>query len=123
MVFTFEHVGLDSRPDGGGKFDLRRCRLPVLKKNLAEWQLGLADVGWNSLYWDNHDQPRAVSRFGDDSPEHRANSAKTLGHGAAHAQGHAVRLSGRRARHDQHLLHQHRAVPRHRVDQLPRGRR
>jgi oligo-1,6-glucosidase len=39
---------------------------------------GLADIGWNSLYWDNHDQPRAVSRFGDDSPEHRVASAKTL---------------------------------------------
>ena len=48
---------------------------------------GLADVGWNSLYWDNHDQPRAVSRFGDDSPEHRVASAKTLGDRAAPAQG------------------------------------
>ena len=79
MVFTFEHVGLDSRwRDGGGKFDLVPLLLPALKKNLAEWQLALADVGWNSLYWDNHDQPRAVSRFGNDSPEHRVNSAKTL---------------------------------------------
>jgi oligo-1,6-glucosidase len=78
MVFTFEHVSLDSLPDGGGKFDLARLSLPPLKKNLNEWQLALADVGWNSLYWDNHDQPRAVSRFGDDSPEHRENSAKTL---------------------------------------------
>jgi oligo-1,6-glucosidase len=78
MVFTFEHVSLDSRPDGHGKFDMIPLLLPALKKNLAEWQLALADVGWNSLYWDNHDQPRAVSRFGNDSPEHRANSAKTL---------------------------------------------
>jgi oligo-1,6-glucosidase len=78
MVFTFEHVSLDSLPDGGSKFDLARLSLPPLKKNLNEWQLALADVGWNSLYWDNHDQPRAVSRFGDDSPEHRENSAKTL---------------------------------------------
>jgi oligo-1,6-glucosidase len=78
MVFTFEHVGLDSRRDGGGKFDLVPLLLPALKKNLAEWQVALADVGWNSLYLDNHDQPRAVSRFGNDSPEHRANSAKTL---------------------------------------------
>jgi oligo-1,6-glucosidase len=78
MVFTFEHVGHDSRRDGGGKFDLVPLLLPALKKNLAEWQVALADVGWNSLYWDNHDQPRAVSRFGNDSPEHRANSAKTL---------------------------------------------
>ncbi|TQM63759.1 alpha-glucosidase [Humibacillus xanthopallidus] len=77
MVFTFEHVGLDARP-GGSKFDLHPLTLPALKQNLNAWQVGLADVGWNSLYWDNHDQPRAVSRFGDDSPEHRINSAKTL---------------------------------------------
>ncbi|GAA1426233.1 alpha-glucosidase [Microlunatus lacustris] len=77
MVFTFEHVGLDAAP-GGSKWDLAPLRLPVLKQNLAAWQEGLAGVGWNSLYWDNHDQPRAVSRFGDDSPEHRVNSAKTL---------------------------------------------
>ena len=79
MVFTFEHVSLDSRPGGSGKFDLAPLSLSALKKNLNEWQLALADVGWNSLYWDNHDQPRAVSRFGDDSPHHRENSAKTLG--------------------------------------------
>ena len=78
MVFTFEHVRLDSRPGGSGKFDLAPLSLSALKKNLNEWQLALSDTGWNSLYWDNHDQPRAVSRFGDDSPEHRVNSAKTL---------------------------------------------
>jgi oligo-1,6-glucosidase len=77
MVFTFEHVGLDAKP-GGSKFDLHPLSLPVLKQNLNAWQVGLAEVGWNSLYWDNHDQPRAVSRFGDDSAEHRVNSAKTL---------------------------------------------
>ncbi len=77
MVFTFEHVSLDSAP-GGSKWDLVPLALPVLKKNLNEWQAGLAETGWNSLYWDNHDQPRAVSRFGDDSPEQRITSAKTL---------------------------------------------
>jgi oligo-1,6-glucosidase len=77
MVFTFEHVTLDTKP-GGRKWDLHPLSLTRLKQNLNEWQVGLADVGWNSLYWDNHDQPRAVSRFGDDSPEHRVNSAKTL---------------------------------------------
>jgi len=77
MVFTFEHVGLDTQP-GGSKWDIAELSLPRLKQNLAAWQEGLADVGWNSLYWDNHDQPRAVSRFGDDSPRHRVNSAKTL---------------------------------------------
>ncbi len=78
MVFTFEHVGLDTAP-GGPKWAIVDLPLPVLKHNLETWQEGLAETGWNSLYWDNHDQPRAVSRFGDDSPEHRVASAKTLG--------------------------------------------
>jgi oligo-1,6-glucosidase len=78
MVFTFEHVQLDQQP-GLDKWALADLPLPVLKGNLDTWQRGLADVGWNSLYWDNHDQPRAVSRFGDDSPQHRVSSAKTLG--------------------------------------------
>ena len=64
MVFQFEHVGLDHGP--GGKFDSRPLRLADLKASFGRWQAGLADVGWNSLYWDNHDQPRVVSRFGDD---------------------------------------------------------
>jgi oligo-1,6-glucosidase len=45
---------------------------------MATWQTGLAERGWNSLYLGNHDQPRSVSRFGDDSPAHREASAKTL---------------------------------------------
>ena len=77
MVFTFEHVHLDVAP-GGSKWDLADLPLSVLKGNLAHWQEALADAGWNSLYLDNHDQPRAVSRFGDDSAEHRVASAKTL---------------------------------------------
>jgi oligo-1,6-glucosidase len=76
MVFTFEHMGLDSVP-GGSKWDLAPLRLVDLKANLSAWQEGLADVGWNSLYWDNHDQPRIVSRWGDDG-EHRVRSAKAL---------------------------------------------
>ncbi|WP_163542019.1 glycoside hydrolase family 13 protein [Occultella kanbiaonis] len=76
MVFTFEHVSLDHGP--GGKWDPRPLTLPALKANLAAWQTGLGD-GWNALYWNNHDQPRIVSRWGDDSPEHRVASAKTLG--------------------------------------------
>ena len=74
MVFQFEHVQLDF---GADKFDLRPLRLPALKASMADWQAGLAGRGWNSLYWDNHDQPRAVSRFGDDGA-HRVASAKTL---------------------------------------------
>jgi oligo-1,6-glucosidase len=77
MVFTFEHVGLDEQP-GRGKWALAPLELPRLKENLDTWQCGLAETGWNSLYLDNHDQPRAVSRFGDDSPDHRVASAKTL---------------------------------------------
>ena len=76
MVFTFEHMDLDGAP--GNKWSLVPLQLPRLKQNLALWQDGLADTGWNSLYFDNHDQPRAVSRFGDDSSEHRVASAKTL---------------------------------------------
>ncbi|MBB3085252.1 glycoside hydrolase family 13 protein [Geodermatophilus sabuli] len=75
MVFQFEHVGLDFE---GSKFSPRPLRLTDLKASFGRWQVGLADVGWNSLYWDNHDQPRAVSRFGDDSPECRRDSATCL---------------------------------------------
>lgn len=64
MVFHFHHVGLDHGP--GGKFTPGQLDLVALKEVLARWQDELADVGWNSLYWNNHDQPRVVSRFGDD---------------------------------------------------------
>jgi len=64
MVFTFEHVSLDHGP--GGRYDRRPLKLQDLKAVMNRWQTGLAEHGWNSLYWDNHDQPRAVSRFGDD---------------------------------------------------------
>jgi oligo-1,6-glucosidase len=74
MVFQFEHVSLDF---GDHRYDRRRLDLPALKAAMAAWQTGLADRGWNSLYWGNHDQPRAVSRFGDDG-EHRVASAKAL---------------------------------------------
>jgi oligo-1,6-glucosidase len=74
MVFQFEHVQLDS---GVHKFDPRPFDLLSLKASLGRWQAGLADVGWNSLYWNNHDQPRVVSRFGDDGT-HRVASAKAL---------------------------------------------
>jgi oligo-1,6-glucosidase len=74
MVFQFEHVGLDQ---GNGKWDVRKLRLPDLKASFGRWQAGLSDVGWNSLYWNNHDQPRVVSRFGDDG-EHRVPAATML---------------------------------------------
>ena len=76
MVFQFEHVGLDH---GASKWEQHPLRLTDLKASLARWQAGLAAIGWNSLYWCNHDQPRPVSRFGDDSEQFRATSAKMLG--------------------------------------------
>ncbi|KUG58384.1 glucohydrolase [Serinicoccus chungangensis] len=76
MVFQFEHVDLGIGP--GGKFDRLPITMPLLRASLMGWQTALADTGWNSLYLDNHDQPRAVSRFGDDDPAWRERSAKTL---------------------------------------------
>jgi len=76
MVFQFEHVGLDQGP--GNKFDVQPLRLLDLKASLGRWQAALAERGWNSLYWNNHDQPRVVSRFGDDG-EYRVRAAKMLG--------------------------------------------
>ncbi|NJP36538.1 glycoside hydrolase family 13 protein [Alkalicoccus luteus] len=64
MVFQFEHVDLDSGPEG--KWDLLPFNMPTLRENLSKWQYALMDKGWNSLYLNNHDQPRLVSRFGDD---------------------------------------------------------
>ena len=64
MVFQFEHMGVDHGP--GGKWDVRPLDVRALKATFRRWQDGLADCGWNSLYWCNHDQPRPVSRFGDD---------------------------------------------------------
>jgi oligo-1,6-glucosidase len=75
MVFQFQHVSLDI---GTNKFDPVRLELPKLKASMAAWQSGLAERGWNSLYFGNHDQPRSLSRFGDDSPAHRVAAAKTL---------------------------------------------
>jgi oligo-1,6-glucosidase len=75
MVFQFQHVSLDI---GTNKFDPVRLELPALKASMAAWQTGLNERGWNSLYFGNHDQPRSLSRFGDDSPAHRVASAKTL---------------------------------------------
>ncbi|QHE51225.1 alpha-glucosidase [Pontibacillus sp. HMF3514] len=76
MVFTFEHMDLDS--GSGGKWDLKPLQLTDLKDTLAHWQKALESQGWNSLYWNNHDQPRIVSRFGDDGA-YRVESAKMLG--------------------------------------------
>lgn len=75
MVFQFEHMDLDSGP--GGKWDLRPLKLKDLRDNFTKWQKGLEGEGWNSLYLNNHDQPRMVSRFGNDG-KYRVESAKML---------------------------------------------
>lgn len=75
MVFQFEHMDLDSGE--GGKWDVKPCSLITLKQNLTKWQKALEQTGWNSLYWNNHDQPRVVSRFGNDGA-YRTESAKML---------------------------------------------
>ncbi|KAA0762837.1 alpha-glucosidase [Bacillus sp. SH5-2] len=75
MVFQFEHMDLDSGE--GGKWDVKPCSLLTLKENLTKWQKALEHTGWNSLYWNNHDQPRVVSRFGNDGI-YRTESAKML---------------------------------------------
>lgn len=75
MVFQFEHVESDKKY---GKWTDEKIPLTTLKKIMSRWQTELYGKAWNSLFWDNHDQPRAVSRFGDDREEYREVSAKML---------------------------------------------
>lgn len=78
MVFHFDHMHLDY--DENGKYAKTRVKLTDLKRVMTEWQEKMAACdGWNSLYWSNHDQARAVSRFGNESPAYRVISAKMLG--------------------------------------------
>ncbi len=77
MVFQFEHVGLDNDPVNGRWTD-KRVPLLAFKKVMSAWQTELDGKAWNSLYLGNHDQPRSISRFGDDSPEYREVCAKML---------------------------------------------
>ena len=78
MVFQFDHMHLDY--DENGKYAKNRVRLTDLKKVFGDWdeKMRLCN-GWNSLYWSNHDQARAVTRFGNEAPEYRVVSAKMLG--------------------------------------------
>ena len=76
MVFQFEQMVLDQLP-GQEKWDLAPLSLPRLKESIARWQQGLYRCGWNSLFWNNHDLPRIVSRWGNDGP-YRVESAKML---------------------------------------------
>lgn len=74
MVFQFEHIGLDEIK-GKSKWDLRKLEVRELKEVLSKWQYELKDEGWNSLFWNNHDLPRIVSRWGNDN-KYRIESAK-----------------------------------------------
>lgn len=76
MVFQFEHIGLDEQPDGE-KWDLKDLDLVELKQVLSKWQTDIGDKAWNSLFWNNHDSPRIVSRWGNDG-EYRVKSAKAF---------------------------------------------
>ena len=76
MVFQFEHMVLDQE-EGKEKWDLAPLPFVKLKKTLAKWQNQLEGCGWNSLFWENHDLPRIVSRWGNDG-EYRELSAKML---------------------------------------------
>ena len=76
MVFQFEHIVLDQQP-GGEKWDLSPLSLPQLKQVLRRWHKELEGTGWNSQFWENHDLPRIVSRWGNDG-EYRVESAKML---------------------------------------------
>ena len=76
MVFQFEHIGLD-QIEGKEKWDVKPLELLDLKKVLSKWQTELEGQGWNSLFWNNHDLPRIVSRWGNDK-EYRVLSAKML---------------------------------------------
>lgn len=79
MVFQFEHVsGSEHEKNHYGKWDGHKMPLPEWKANLSKWQTGLSHEAWNSLYLSNHDQPRSVSRYGNDSEEYRERSAKLL---------------------------------------------
>lgn len=75
MVFQFEHMDCDA--DGANKWSEKRADLRDLKAVMTKWQKGLEGVAWNSLFWENHDQPRSVSRFGNDQ-KYREQSAKML---------------------------------------------
>ncbi len=76
MVFQFQHIGLDQQP-GKDKWDLAPLPLPALKECFRHWQQELYGTGWNSLFLNNHDLPRIVSRWGNDK-EYRVESAKML---------------------------------------------
>lgn len=75
MVFQFEHITLTW--EHGDKWNPIPLDLPAFKKVLTKWQVELENEGWNSLFWNNHDLPRVVSKYGDEG-QYRVESAKML---------------------------------------------
>ena len=76
MVFQFEHMDVDA-DENGNKWVVKKMDLCKMKEVLSRWQKGLEEIAWNSLFWENHDQPRSVSRYGNDTKYHKE-SAKML---------------------------------------------
>lgn len=68
MIFTFEHMDIDAKQNNpNGKWELESFKLSNLKKVLNDWQISLDEYGWNALYFENHDRPRVISRWGNDT--------------------------------------------------------
>lgn len=76
MVFQFEHINLDKQT-GKRKWDIKKLDPKELHQVFSKWQTELAGKGWNSLFWNNHDLPRIISRWGNDQ-KHRVISGKML---------------------------------------------
>ena len=100
MVFQFEHMVLDQE-EGKEKWDLAPLPFVELKQMSGKMaERSCMDKGWNSLFWDNHDLPRIVSRWGDDG-EIPGGVRKNAGYCASWNAGNAIYLSGRRAGDDE----------------------
>ena len=99
MVFQFEHIMLDQE-EGKEKWDTIPLNMVKLKKCLAKWQNTLYQTGWNSLFMNNHDLPRIVSRWGNDG-KYRKRVGKNAGDNASWNAGNSLHLPGRRAGNDE----------------------
>ncbi|MCY8372289.1 glycoside hydrolase family 13 protein [Bacillus haynesii] len=84
MIFTFEHMDIDTKQHSpNGKWEMKPFDPIALKKTMTRWQTALMNVGWNTLYFENHDQPRVISRWGNDRElrKHCAKAFATVLHG------------------------------------------
>lgn len=82
MLITFDHCWVDEDSEGSphvpGKWSYKKLELPLLKKSFKKYQVNMYGKAWNTLYWSNHDQPRVVSHYGNDSSKYHKLSAKML---------------------------------------------